>query len=83
MGIDTNNIPEQIIALKHRIHVQCPNITEHFRELETKLAEEIDLIESASERGESVIPEIACSPTLNSRVLQPIYRHRSHSLSNI
>ena len=45
MSIDTTNIPEQIIALKRRIHEQCPNITEHFRELETILAEEIDSIE--------------------------------------
>ena len=44
MSIDTTNIPEQIIALKRRIHEQCPNITEHFRELETILAEEIDSI---------------------------------------
>ena len=44
MSIDTTKIPEQIIALKRRIHEQCPNITEHFRELETILAEEIDSI---------------------------------------
>ena len=44
MSIDTTNIPEQIIALKRRIHEQCPNITEHFRELETILAEEINSI---------------------------------------
>ena len=44
MSIDTTNIPEQIITLKRRIHEQCPNITKHFRELETILAEEIDSI---------------------------------------
>ena len=49
MSIDTTNIPEQIIALKRRIHEQCPNMTEHFRELETILAEEIDSIESAGQ----------------------------------
>ena len=68
MSIDTTNIPEQIIALKHRIHEQCPNITEHFRELETILAEEIDSIESASKRGESIIPEIAFSDIVASQV---------------
>ena len=68
MSIDTTNIPEQIIALKHRIHEQCPNITEHFRELETILAEEIDSIESASKRGESVIPEIAFSDIVANQV---------------
>ena len=68
MSIDTTNIPEQIIALKRRIHEQCPNITEHFRELETILAEEIDSIESASKRGESVIPEIAFSDIVANQV---------------
>ena len=68
MSIDTTNIPEQIIALKRRIHEQRPNITEHFRELETILAEEIDSIESASKRGESIIPEIAFSDIVASQV---------------
>ena len=68
MSIDTINIPEQIIALKSRIHEQCPNITEHFREIETILAEEIESIEFASKRGESVIPEIAFSDIVANQV---------------
>ena len=68
MSIDTTNIPEQIIALKRRIHEQCRNIKEHFRELETILEEEIDSIESASKRGESVIPEIAFSDIVANQV---------------
>ena len=68
MSIDTTNIPEQIIALKRRIHKQCPNITENFREIETLLTEEIESIESASKRGKSVIPEIAFSDIVANEV---------------
>ena len=68
MSIDTTNIPEQIIALKSRIHKQCPNITEYFIKIEIILAEEIESIESASKRGESVIPEIAFSDIVANQV---------------
>ena len=68
MSIDTTNIPEQIIALKSRIHKQCPNITEYFIKIETILAEEIESIESANKRGESVIPEIAFSDIVANQV---------------
>ena len=61
MSINTENIPEQICALKHRIHKQCPDMAESFREVEARVSEEISTIEYSKQRGQSVIPEIAFS----------------------
>lgn len=68
MSINTTNIPEQICELKRRIREQCPEITENFKEVESMLAEEIASIESASQRGDSVIPEIAYSDITENKV---------------
>ncbi|HIB44643.1 MAG TPA: DUF1479 family protein, partial [Candidatus Lambdaproteobacteria bacterium] len=68
MSIDTTNIPEQIRTLKRRVREQCPDMKEHFRELESLLAKEISTIEAANISGESVIPEIAFSDITKNRV---------------
>ena len=68
MSINTTNIPEQIRALKRRVREQCPDVTERFQEVEALVAEEVAAIEAASQRGESVIPEIAFSDLAENRV---------------
>ncbi len=68
MSIDTTNIPEQIRTLKRRVREQCPDITERFQEVEALLAEEVTAIESAAQRGESLIPELSYAEIVENRV---------------
>ncbi|MBC8257434.1 MAG: DUF1479 domain-containing protein [SAR324 cluster bacterium] len=68
MSIDTTNLVEQIIALKRRIHKQCPNLKTQFKELEAVLSKEIDSIQVTKEKGDSIIPEINFSDIVNNHV---------------
>ncbi len=68
MSINTDNIPEQIRALKRRVREQCPYIAECFQEVEALISEEVEQIETATQRGESVIPELPFTEIAENRV---------------
>ena len=68
MNIDTTNIKEQICRLKFTLNKNCPDAKDRFREIETRVTEDIKTIESYNNKGESVIPEIIFSDILKNKV---------------
>ena len=68
MNIDSTNIQEQICRLKNTLNKNCPDTKDRFREIETRVAEDIKTIESYNDKGKSVIPEIIFSDIVKNQV---------------
>ena len=87
MGIDTANIPEQICLLKHRISRQCPDLEERFREIESRVSEDIRKIEEFKEQGKCAIPEITFTEiaenSVNKKTIETVKRHGAVIVRNV
>ena len=68
MNIDSTNIQEQICRLKNTLNKNCPDTKDRFRDIETRVTEDIKTIESYNNKGESVIPEIIFSDIVKNKV---------------
>ena len=68
MSIDSTNIQEQICRLKFTVNKNCPDTKDRFREIETRVTEDIKTIESYNNKGKSVIPEIIFSDIVKNQV---------------
>ena len=68
MNIDSTNIQEQICRLKYTFNKNFPDTKDRFREIETRVTEDIKTIESYNNKGESVIPEIIFSDIVKNKV---------------
>ena len=68
MNIDTTNIQEQICRLKFTLKKNCPDTNDRFREIGTRVKEDIKTIKSYNNKGESVIPEIIFSDIVKNKV---------------
>ncbi len=87
MSIDTTNIQDQICRLKHSVNKNFTDINKRFSEIEAIVKEEIKIIESYKNKGESVIPEIIFSDILKNKVdnktVQLLRRHGAVVIRNV